>query len=980
MPSFSGFLKNSRRESTQLDSQDGHAFVNLNNDGTEKAKQKKSKRNFFRSLLKRSSTNSGDKRRSSQYATSSNIQSIKSPATPTSPMPDPNKPLPPPPTSTAAPEPASTRPVKNLERIISSITTADLHKLFSGAPQFFARSEGHHTGAPHPSVAFPWDIEVNIRDLTDHNQIHDEAWSSVTAWPHITRDIQRNVGAIQERNEKHRAHYLPRCRERPNMLSMQGIERGTIGYAAALELEVADALTVHSLPEEGPEPLPERRKKFLIGKSGVRNLKDATLLDCLRDVSTTYHEAPLKHRSPTVELYTYLFTKILFPPSRVTDSADPYSLQVQIEALVEVLGAKDVWVDFSLVEWRIKLGQILWGPPSEHESEDEIMINNEVVHEPGSQKYWILLQILLSCELLLRLDAVAMNADNGLGDPKPDEISRFEKLATISVRWSIILARYWLENIELVKTSLDTPVKKTPATSAGWMASFSESLTGAVNSRNISEAEETLENVQFKGRHQERQLKGLLHFARKLKWPDLDALESQVLSIGVKFSDTAYSTPSSGTPLSNIRANSYFPDPRPGIKRGISRSQTMSALIHPAGWISNSYISGLILPGEALAHFLISTLLEHDNVAVSKIGCHANLYGGFAYSDRSFWSTACVLGRVLAAGKGSTECMGWISSEVLPRGAGETWVDIEVERSSPIGSDKSKRARIWHKARIEHDGNVIGGADTSSVLSGDFIFPSEDCMHSSQALAIKLESLDLFAAADSIHTNTPTQENPTPLSEVSDAPTIQSYSAMMRFSVDVDGGEKKEISIELKHEVNFVTAFPCVTSNHTELLKSPTSPSFHSPPQSPTESSRDYKGHPLHKAFTYSRIPLFSLLSSSRNYTFESLLSPPQSPKAASPVPDPTHSSTHTTNSNIPKVLVIDCIDSTAVAFPTRPAPSPHLGGAKHEFGSDMEMLARALCAERGWNALVSRRGRGCLACSIREASALGWRVVLRLA
>jgi hypothetical protein len=43
-------------------------------------------------------------------------------------------------------------------------------------------------------------------------------------------------------------------------------------------------------------------------------------------------------------------------------------------------------------------------------------------------------------------------------------------------------------------------------------------------------------------------------------------------------------------------------------------------------------------------------------------------------------------------------------------------------------------------------------------------------------------------------------------------------------------------------------------------------------------------------------------------------------------------------------------------------------------------MLARALCAERGWNALISRKGRGCLSCAIREAGALGWRVVLRFA
>jgi len=51
----------------------------------------------------------------------------------------------------------------------------------------------------------------------------------------------------------------------------------------------------------------------------------------------------------------------------------------------------------------------------------------------------------------------------------------------------------------------------------------------------------------------------------------------------------------------------------------------------------------------------------------------------------------------------------------------------------------------------------------------------------------------------------------------------------------------------------------------------------------------------------------------------------------------------------------------------------------RRQFGSDTEILARAICAEKGWNALVSRRRRGCLACAIREAGALDWKVVIRV-
>jgi hypothetical protein len=56
-----------------------------------------------------------------------------------------------------------------------------------------------------------------------------------------------------------------------------------------------------------------------------------------------------------------------------------------------------------------------------------------------------------------------------------------------------------------------------------------------------------------------------------------------------------------------------------------------------------------------------------------------------------------------------------------------------------------------------------------------------------------------------------------------------------------------------------------------------------------------------------------------------------------------------------------------------------HSETRRRQFGSDMEILVRAICAEKGWNALISRRRRGCLACAIREAGALGWKVVIRV-
>jgi hypothetical protein len=182
---------------------------------------------------------------------------------------------------------------------------------------------------------------------------------------------------------------------------------------------------------------------------------------------------------------------------------------------------------------------------------------------------------------------------------------------------------------------------------------------------------------------QTRQLSGLLHFARKLNWPNLDSIASKIASNGIKIPEST--TPAVGTPrsVSTQRSSSYFTH-RPSMRRGLSK-QRMSAMIHPQGWLSNSYLSGLILPGEGMSHFLISTLLENDETAIARLGEEANLYGGFLYEDKSFWSTACILGRVLTGGKGASECMGWVASDVSPKGSGESWVNIEVELTSHTG-------------------------------------------------------------------------------------------------------------------------------------------------------------------------------------------------------------------------------------------------------------------------------------------------------
>ena len=575
---------------------------------------------------------------------------------------------------------------------MAPLTEEDLEALFSGAPQFFARSEGHFTGAPHPSVAFPWDEELEIRDLTDHVQIEDQAWNYLTAWPHITRDVHRGPSAAVSKKvaEKRRAHFYPRCRERPSMLSMQGLEKGTMGYQAILELGVADALQEEQFGFDSlgtkAHVIVEARQELLLSKDGLRHMEENKILDQLIKNGQRYSEKHLRNRTMTNELYKELFLLILHPPSRVLDHSDPYSLSVQIKALLKVLATPNVWIDFSHVEWRIRLGQILWGNPSEDDVEDGASIKDaDTMVDVQEERYWLLLQIMLACELLIRLDAITEGDELGMENIKPAEVHRFEKDANRSVKWSLHLARAWLENIEVTRSkALDLGQQDKPQ--KGLLALLTKRLSltndhGTYSHSNHHHSHKEHHVYAMKGMHWQRQVDGLTHFARKLRWPDIETYASTISeNCRAVTEGTPLNTPLA-TPLTtdtDTRRSSYFGGTA-SLTRKPSRRRKLGAALHPSGWLSKSYISGLMLPGEGLYHFLMSTLLENDAEAMKRLGPMANLCGGFVYSGKSFWSTACVVGRVLAAGKGSAECMGWISSDITPQGLGDGWLNIEVE-------------------------------------------------------------------------------------------------------------------------------------------------------------------------------------------------------------------------------------------------------------------------------------------------------------
>lgn len=612
---------------------------------------------------------------------------------------------------------------------MATLSQDDIEKLFSGAPQYFARNEGPFISVPNPSVAFPFDENLQIRDLTDHCQIEAKAWSGVTAHPHLTRDLNHDAAGKQQAEQRSQSHFFVRCRERPNMLSLQGLEKGTMGYQAALELGVSDALEEEQFGFDSigkkARAIVDAREHMLSHEGWLHRIPESEVLGRLQRNGETYRNNTLKKRQSS-ESYNDLFGHFMRPRYIALDKKDSHSLTNQIVALLKCLGTANVWIDLSHVEWRIRLGQILWGEPHGDRLDGDSSIHNtECSTEMAEEKYWLLLQILMATELLIRLDAVTKGEEYGAGSFRPMDVVQFERAANSTVRWSLLLARSWLDNIEIVADgestqddtfkqdapSDDTPsdddytlVQTIEAKSASWLAAIASYMPfshhhGAEHMTPSFPARHYV----VKGRNGQRQLDGLIHFAKRLRWPGIEDYEARItthMKEAVKnkpdtsMCDCGYDAKSKGT-----TNNDYFGTWDVTCQRGSHRERArarrrrLAAALHPSGWMSKSYVFGLMLPGDGLSHFLMATLLENDDVAMSKLGSFANLCGGFVYSGMSFWSTSCILGRVLAAGKGSAECMGWVSTDIVPTGVQDGWLNIDVRDVN------GKITRVW---RLNH--------------------------------------------------------------------------------------------------------------------------------------------------------------------------------------------------------------------------------------------------------------------------------------
>ncbi len=524
------------------------------------------------------------------------------------------------------------------------------------------------------------------------------------------------------------------------------------------------------------------------------------------------------------------------------------------------------------------------------------------------------------------------------------ELYHFDQLREGKVNWDLIFVRRFLDNLDITCNSTSSP----NAASSGRSSPPSTveksptkprrlSLFDSISRRTSSTQEADVRSAwdcRVSSPYVRQQLEGLYVFANNIGWPRVGALRSHFeqlcqsnkdlfhpsaitdgpCSLGPGSEDTAKTVQGRNDMYSRSRC-------RRSIKlRSLSREDKDPHASEALGWISRSWLSGLVIPGEAICHLLIGTLLENDADAIERLGPTANLYGGFVYEGRSYWSEASIVGRVLSSLDGAKTCMGWVGSDILPRDEmtsqplSEGWFEVAMQKALR-GSGKS---RIKQGGKLAMESTPLG---TGDITADAFTLPV-DKPASTSTTDVKLVQLALSVPSQCKRGITASEQ------------------ASLSFTLESTGLSSPTMaSFPLIYNVRFISAHECrwprgFAARHKDCSHPHDEQQQQQEKDSATPDWSQFKrlpGHPLHRSFPYRHVSLDTL---------------PQLPAPqAGPVLE-----------GHPEVLVIDARGSRV-----------------------KETLARAWCASVGSHAVIGRVGRTCVACCVREARAVDVPVVVRV-
>lgn len=940
----------------------------------------------------------------------------------------------------AEPETESTHGHKNH----NGLTKDDVQHLFSGAPQFTL--EKGRRGRYFPQAFFPWNNDLETSDLQDRRYLRHESFALCTLHAHlpIPDEVSWSPGmAPPVKREGLETGKRPMFElgiyERPNMLALDGREPGTVGMRYFLERPVADGIADEKVKEHGKDieidlgignaPTMEAFKMLAISREneelnarvgkhapaqervrliregphawkavGVRPITMQTLVDRLELIDTWRDKVINAGWRVTVlddmkssQLHEYLFNELVYPPRKMqADSKHPdkVALKVQIEALVKVLTTPGAWLDLSTPEARLRFGKILHSGSTRYDHSTGTMNINP-------ERKWLLVQLLLAIELVVRLDAalrlgIALHTEQF--EITPEEIHHFNKLRNLKVDWDLVAARrfLYLSYVKKIEKKVPHPDTQSPAPlqrkttdhHGGFMSGLRHTL-GLDESK--ADQPDTCD-VAILPRQPHVMVDGLVRFAHNIGWPRAREIQERLAqklcqaTAGEreKFLMDAVSCTDGQDPAAH-QDPSHAAHITPTL-------DTFNLDLHPAtpntigGWLSHSWLSGLILPGTSTCDIVMATLLENDTdpAMLKELGATDHTLpfrsSGFILNGSSWWSKSSILGRVFAPLPNARECMGWAYLpgfvplyEATSQPVSNRWLKV---KTFPVPTAR-ERPRIFDGDKLAMESTPLG-IGKGGVMSSEFRMVTDRVLDDGVASEVTVTDIRVHLS----NTN------------ATAASSDDVLSAWAQFYVTISDPElsdrpiARQVRYGLDRAVYFVTAHPCrLPHGHATFPAGSGEDAHHGQPHPRHKASEHLPAHPLHKTYKFVTKTLADIINNP-------YVDPPACGSAgaaeiwlvdAREAPSATHASTVIDTSTAAGSGSVENAGAVAGghagALPgstDRPDPADTQTRSK-------DILVRAWCAEKGQNALISRVGRTCLSCSIREARALEIGIVVRV-
>ena len=800
--------------------------------------------------------------------------------------------------------------------------------------------------------------------------------------------------------------------ERPNMLSLQGVEPGTLGMRNFLELPVADGLVTHGREEHGGRdsdigserlasdvdiekmaaseafkvlahdegnamigkhaPMQDRTQVLKDGskewkKIGVRGITMRSITERLEQISILRDKIVDNGWRYTIldefsgeALGQQLFGQILYPPGKLgagklSSEHGERDLKVQIEALVKVLATPGAWLDCGLPAERLLFSQNLYTKE----------VTGEDVHgiRPEEKRRWGLIQLLLSVELVIRLDAalrkgVAMHSkDLPISN---EEIRHFNKLRNLKVDWDLVLARRWLDLCYAKRLPQDIGQKQEKGMKRP-EEQRSTSMFGRMKhtlsfDKGGNDPDNTEWDVAILPRQSKVMAEGLLRFGEHIGWPQqsLDAIRQCLIK---KMRDS--STGEKEKMLARgVETLSHPHIPQHSMDRSTVelRQATEKTL---GGPLSHAWLGGLVVPGYISCDLLMCTLLEHDAEALEKLGIMAYPRSGFVLDGKSYWSKTCIIAGVLACMKDGKERMGWIGlpASVGPvneelEAFGDGWRVVVAERPPKMRDS----ARIFDGELLSKESSPLGSGH-GRVMSREFSMVTD---HILDDLGPRCEVKNVELMLNAVRGN--------------EGDGAAEYTASVGFQTVEGGkgvgeGDCKQLRFPLSYNVHFVGAHPCRPPHGHVGMQSPQAKASvgSSVNETMTESEASESDTTTTEGATTPRDDTHHSPSKSHH---------PKHKHAENLPAHPLHRSYKYTAKSMAEIIDLD--EGDHLPTPTdKEAGTVWIIDARGSW--EREVLVRAWCAKVGRHAIVSRVGKGCLGCAVRETKGLEIGIVIRI-